>query len=68
MISPGTVAAIAGSMMGQGMHLGESSDLWLNKRNREAYVSDYVRLAWEIALEAERQNPNQPSKPEGKKP
>lgn len=58
MINPGTVAAIAGSMMGQGMHLGENSDLWINKRNRESYVQDYVKLAWEIAIEAERQNPN----------
>ena len=62
MIAPGTVAAIAASMMAQGMNLGENSDLWPKaSRFRQSYVEDYVSLAWDIAEEAERQLKNRMS-------
>ena len=59
MINPGTVAAIAASLMAQGENLGESSELfsepWRHIRRRR--VEQFVELAWQIANEAEAQEP-----------
>ena len=57
MINPGTVAAIAASLMAQGESLGEDSEFfsphWGDHRNKR--VRDFVSLAWRIAEETERQ-------------
>lgn len=56
-INPGTVAAIAASLMAQGENLGENSEFftphWSDHRNRR--IRDFVSLAWRIAEETERQ-------------
>ncbi len=57
MINPGTVAAIAASLMAQGECLGETSELfaepWRHIRRRR--IEQFVELAWQIAREAEAQ-------------
>jgi len=57
MINPGTVAAIAASLMAQGENLGENSEFfsgnWAGQRDRR--IRDFVSLAWRIAEETERQ-------------
>ncbi len=59
MISPGTVAAIAASLMAQGENLSETSEFfsgnWAGQRDRR--IRDFVALAWRIAEETERQEP-----------
>ncbi len=55
MIAPGTIAAIAASLMAQGENLGEGSEFfspaWTGaRRNR---IKQFVRLAAEIAHETE---------------
>jgi hypothetical protein len=59
MIAPGTVAAIAASLMGNSETLDRQSCLWEGcpkHPNRQEYVRDYVCLAWEIAEETMAQN------------
>lgn len=57
MINPGTVAAIAASLMAQGENLGESGETfsphWQLARQRR--IAQFVELAWDIATETERQ-------------
>lgn len=57
MIAPGTVAAIAASLMAQGEELGDNSEIfsehWATIRRRR--VMQFVALAWEIAQETEAQ-------------
>jgi hypothetical protein len=57
MIAPGTVAAIAASLMGQGENLGETSEIfshnWQEQRQRR--IRQFVGLALEIAKETETQ-------------
>lgn len=55
MIQPGTVAAIAASLMAQGENMMDDSDIfnpnWTVHRARR--IKQFVRLAAEIAREAE---------------
>lgn len=57
MINPGTVAAIAASLMAQGENLGESGEIftphWQIARQRR--IAQFVELAWDIAAETGRQ-------------
>ena len=58
-IAPGTVAAIAASLMAQGEVLSDNSEIfsehWAQVRRRR--IVQFVGLAWEIANEAECQEP-----------
>ena len=56
MIAPGTVAAIAASLMGR-PEIESQPELWgsASYPSRENYIRDYVRLAWDIARETEAQ-------------
>jgi len=58
-INPGTVAAIAASLMAQGEELGDNSEIfsehWEPIRRRR--IIQFVALAWEIAEETERRRP-----------
>lgn len=59
MISPGTVAAIAASLMGNSETLDKQTGLWEGlptNGTRKQWIEDYVDLAWEIAEETERQH------------
>ena len=58
-INPGTVAAIAASLMAQGENLAEDSEIFLyyNPKHRPKRVKEFVGLAWDIAQETEKQNP-----------
>jgi hypothetical protein len=54
-IAPGTIAAIAASLMAQGENLGENAEIfsphWAGARNNR--IKQFVRLAAEIAHETE---------------
>lgn len=56
-IQPGTVAAIAASLMSQGENLSEEGEIfspnWLGQRKRRIHM--FVVLAREICIETERQ-------------
>lgn len=56
MINPGTVAAIAASLMAQGECWAPNSEI-RSKNYRRAIVKEYVELAWMIAEETNRQKP-----------
>lgn len=59
MINPGTVAAIAASLMGNSETLDRQSGLWEGlpeNGTRQQWIEDYVGLAWDIAEETERQH------------
>lgn len=57
MVNPGTIAAMAASLMGQGENLSENAEIfqpgWAAQRRRR--VSQFVALAIEISQETERQ-------------
>ena len=57
MINPGTVAAIAASLMAQGENLTENGEIFSAAfpQARRRRISHFVGLAWEIAEEAENQ-------------
>lgn len=63
MVSPGTVAAIAASLMGQGENLSENAEIFQEhwKHVRKQRIRQFVALAVDIAQEAELQTP-QPNK------
>ena len=66
-IAPGTVAAIAASLMDQGEILADNSEIfqenWQQIRRRR--VVQFVDLAWEIAQVTEARTPHD-QKPKGK--
>jgi len=66
MIGPGTVAAIAASLMAQGERLGYDSDMFSQYGHayREKRISQFVGLALEIATETELQFLQLQSKPD----
>ena len=57
MIQPGTVAAIAATLMGQGESLREDSEIFTRhwKHQRDRRIQQFVCLAIDIAEETERQ-------------
>lgn len=58
MIAPGTVAAIAATLLSREKGTLEREDLWRKKDEfRGATIQRVVSLAWDIALETEKQNP-----------
>ena len=60
MIQPGTVAAIAGSLMGRTEDLSEGSDI-LNEifiKYRKQRVAQFTALALDLCKEAEKQTLN----------
>lgn len=66
MINPGTVAAIAASLMAQGEQLGHNSDMFsqFGGPYRDKRISQFVGLALEIAAETERQTLQMTSTPD----
>ena len=63
-INPGTVAAIAASLMAQGEALGEGSAIFSHTWpiHRQRRISQFVALAWEIAQETLNQAPTHKEK------
>lgn len=61
-IAPGTVAAIAASLMAQGENLSDEGEIfsphWSGQRKRR--ICMFVALAHEICIETERQVSSQP--------
>lgn len=59
MINPGTVAAIAATLMSRGEALDGNAEIFgkFYANDRPKTISRYVKLAWEIAKETEAQAP-----------
>lgn len=57
MINPGTVAAIAATLMSRGEALDGNAEIFgrFYEHHRPITIKRYVTLAWEIALETEAQ-------------
>lgn len=55
MIQPGTVAAIAASLMAQGEVLEDDADIFRFSGYRKARVQQFVDLALSITFETEKQ-------------
>jgi hypothetical protein len=57
MITPGTVAAIAATLMSRDPGLLSRDDMWSkNETFRKTQITEFVSMAWDIALETEKQN------------